>query len=90
MARKRYSIKDRAAYHKSRMNAEGIGGYKQYYSLRWIEGFTDKRPRENYLAVRDEIRFEKRRGPMSKDKKVVLYGYRNGLKAQLDRNAGKR
>ena len=90
MARKRYSIKDRAAYHKSRMTAEGIGGYKQYYSLRWIEGFTDKRPRENYQAVCANIRAKKSRGPMSKDEKVILYGYRNGLKAQLDRNAGKR
>ena len=90
MARKRYSIKDRAAYHKSRMDDSTISVNKRSYSRQWMDGFTDKHPRENYLAVRDEIRFEKSRGPMSKDKKLLLYGYRNGLKAQLDRNTGKR
>ena len=88
MARERYSIKDRAAYHKSRMDDSTISVNKRSYSRHWMDGFTDKHPSDNYRAICAEIRAKK--GRMSSTDRRLFYGYRNGLKAQLDRNAGKK
>lgn len=89
MAKKRYSIKDRAAYHKSRVDDSHLSDNKRLYSRQWLDGFTDKHPRENYDACRAEIR-KRKVTALSNGEKSLLFGYRNGLKAQLDRNAGKR
>ena len=81
--RKQYSPAARANYHKRRMNNSAVSEGKRVYSKNWVEGFTDSHAKTNYNAVLTEISAKK--GRMSKDYAAVLYGYKNGLKAQLEK-----
>ena len=82
MAKKRYSVQARAAYHEKRMNDSKVSKKKRDYSRFWIDGYNNKYARDNYAAVNQEIRMKK--GRMSSTDRVILYGWRNGMKAQLE------
>ena len=83
MAKRRYSVEARAAYHRARVDSRNISANKKFYSRNWLDGFTDKHPYENYQAVCSEISRKKKNA--SRNVRISLYGYRNGLKAQLDK-----
>lgn len=87
MANKKRSAVSRFNYHKARATDRTITENKRIYSRNWIDGFTDKHARQNYSAVCSEISAKK--GRMSKTYSVILNGYRNGLKAQIERGKTK-
>ena len=51
MAKKRYSVQARAAYHEKRMNDSKVSKKKRDYSRFWIDGYNNKYARDNYAAV---------------------------------------
>lgn len=82
MAKKKYSAASRERYHKSRVNSNNVSKNKKLYSREWLDGFTDPHAAQNYQCVCSEIKSKK--GHVSRDYSIILHGYRNGLKAQLD------
>ncbi len=82
MAKKRYSVQARAAYHRARVKNADTPAGKKVYSLNWLDGYTDNYARGNYSIVCGEI--SRKKGKMSRNERAVIYGFRNGLKAQLD------
>lgn len=48
MAKRRYSVEARAAYHRARVKDNKVSARKKEYSRAWLEGFTYERPMENY------------------------------------------
>lgn len=86
MAKKKRSVATRFNFHKARATDRTVTENKRIYSRNWLDGFTDNHARQNYSAVCSEIAAKK--GKISKAYSVMLNGYRNGLKAQIER--GKR
>ena len=84
MAKRRYSVEARAAYHRARVKDNKVSARKKTYSRHWLDGFTDERPIENYRAVRTDL--YNRKGKLDRDQYIRLSAFRNGLKAQLDKN----
>lgn len=82
MAKRKYSVSSRVAYHRARANSSKTSVRKKAYSLNWLDGYTDTHARNNYAAVCSEI--SRKKGHMTRNERVMLYGYRNGLKAQLE------
>lgn len=82
---KKYTVEQRANFHKRRVNNTKVSENKQCYSRNWLDGYTDTHAENNYKAVCAEIKQKK--GHVSKPYSIVLHGYRNGLKAQLDKKA---
>ena len=81
MAKKKYSVSARADYHRSRMVSSTASENQRYYSRSWIDGYTDSHARENFGAVCSEI--AARKGCLTRSERIGLYGFRNGLQAQL-------
>lgn len=79
--KKRYTVADRAAYHRARSSNANISENKKLYSRNWLDGFSDPHAKSNYPAVCSEI--QRKKGQMSKEYSVSLFGYKNGLKAKL-------
>lgn len=83
--RKKYSVSERVDYHKKRVQDPKVSEGKKIYSREWLGGFNDKHAENNYAAVCSEI--QKRKGHMPRQAAVVLFGYRNGLKAKIQGTA---
>ena len=88
MAKKKYSVSARADYHRSRMVSSTASENQRYYSQHWLNGFYDPHAENNYRAVNAEIR--RKRAYMNRSDVAVYYGYRNGLKAQLEKSKNRR
>lgn len=84
MAKRRYSVEARAAYHRARVKDNKVSARKKKYSRDWLEGFNYERPMENYQAVKTQL--QRGKGKMDRDVYIWLSAFRNGLKAQLDKN----
>jgi hypothetical protein len=82
---KKLSVSTRFRFHSARLNDKTVTKNKRLYSREWIDGYTDSHPRENYFAVCSEIK--RKRGRISKEHSIMLNGFRNGLKAQLNKSA---
>lgn len=82
MAKKRYNLNDRLKFHKNRVNNPNISEGKRIYSRHWLDGFTDSHAKNNYSAICCEI--DRKKGRCSRTESIVLHGYKNGLKANLD------
>ena len=83
MAKRKYSVSSRVAYHRARANSSKTSVRKKAYSLNWLDGYTDRYARDNYAAVCSEI--SRKKGKLTRNERAMLYGYRNGLKAQLEK-----
>lgn len=88
MAKRKYSVSSRVAYHRARANSSKTSVRKKAYSLNWLDGYTDRYARDNYAAVCSEI--SRKKGKLTRNERAMLYGYRNGLKAQLEKNKNRR
>lgn len=82
---KKYTFEQRADFHKKRINNTNVSETKQCYSRNWLDGYTDTYAEYNYKAVCAEI--EQKKGYVPKSSLVGLHGYRNGLRARLDKKA---
>lgn len=82
--RKKYSVAERVSYHENRAESSAVSDNQRYYSRHWLDGYNDPHAENNYRAINAEI---KRNKPyMNRSDAVVYYGYRNGLKAQLEKS----
>lgn len=77
----KYSIEQKVAYHKRRLVDNKVSDNKKCYSKNWLDGYLDEHARNNYNAVCHEIK--SRKGTLTKDYAICLYGFKNGLKAKL-------
>ena len=84
MAKKKFSFCDKVEYHKARLANPNVSENKKCYSRNWLDGCNDRFAKNNYSAVCKEIEYKK--GLVPKDYLISLYGYKNGLKANLDKN----
>ena len=80
----KFSITQRLDFHKKRAQSSNISVNKKSYSLNWLDGFNDTHAENNYRAVCAEIAAKKQRGGLTRNERIVLNGYKNGLKANLD------
>lgn len=88
MNNKIFSIEEKFKYHKLRSSQsnKNVTAVDKAYSSAWCDGFLDAHPGDNLIAVKDEIkRIEKANLDLEyKTLKLAdLYGYRNGIMAQL-------
>ena len=88
MNTKIFSIEEKFKYHKLRSSKsnKNVTDVDKAYSSAWCDGFLDVHPGDNLIAVKGEIkRIEKANFDLKyKSLKLAdLYGYRNGLIAQL-------
>lgn len=81
MAKNNYSIKEKVVYHKRRLVDNRVSKNKKCYSKNWLDGYFDEHAKNNYKAVCNEIKA--RKGTLTKDYSICLYGYKNGLKTKL-------
>ncbi len=84
--KKKYSIKERAEYHKKRINSFDSSIRAKSYSMSWLEGYNDPYAKQNYSAVCSEIEHKKKNGGLTRNESAILYGFKNGLKAKLSKN----
>ena len=87
--RRKYSVAERVNYHKKRASSSAVSDNQRYYSDHWLRGYNDPWAENNFRAITAEIKRNKKH--MTKSEAIVYYGYRNGLKAQIDGSSiGKR
>lgn len=79
---KKYSVTDRLRFHQARVNNPQVSENKRWYSRNWLEGYHDWHAKNNYSAVCSEIEYKKRNKCL-KESAPGLFGYKNGLAAQL-------
>lgn len=85
MKKKKYTIQERAEYHKKRINSFDSSIRAKSYSMSWLEGYNDSYAKQNYSAVCSEINARKKNGRLTRNESAVLYGFKNGLKARLSK-----
>lgn len=81
-AKKSYSFDEKVKYHQKRLEDPKVSDNKKCYSRNWLDGFQDRFARNNYSAVCTEIKYKEGRVP--KEYLIPLYGYKNGIKANLE------
>ncbi len=81
--KKRYSVEDRANYHRKRKSSSAVRDNKYLYSALWLDGYEDKHASDNLRAVNAVIKHKRRY--FNGSDYACYYGYRNGLKAQLSK-----
>ena len=81
--KKRYSVDERANYHRKRISSSAVCDNKYLYSDQWLRGYKDEYASQNLRAVNAEIK--RKRRYFNKSDYACYYGYRNGLKAQLSK-----
>lgn len=84
MAKKKYDIREKVAYHEKRVGNPRVSDGKKLYSKQWLSGYHDKYPEVNYCGACHELNFRKKDKGTPRNYKIMLTAYRNGLKAQLD------
>lgn len=82
--KKRYSFQDRASYHNSRKDDVNVSESKRIYSRKWVDGYYGSNVDQKYSSVCSEISACKVK--MGRSTRAFLYGYRNGLKARMDKD----
>lgn len=78
----KYSAAEIAAYHKKRLEDPNVSENQKCYSRNWLDGFNDRFARNNYSAVCTELKYKK--GKVPREYLIPLFGYRNGIKANLN------
>lgn len=85
MSKKKYSVKQRYKYHLNRMFDQNASASARVYSRHWIDGYNDPFPNGNFQAVCTEIDYKRKKGrKIIKEEAPMLFGYKNGLSAQLE------
>ena len=83
MAKRKYTATEIAAYYQKRLHNKNVTENQRIYSKSWLDGYADAYAKKNYLAVCGEIKRVK--GKVPRSRMADYYGYKNGLKAKLNK-----
>lgn len=96
---RKYSLAEKAKYHKNRLQSPKATENQKVYSRNWLDGFNDEHVNDNFQAIKKELN-QRKVYVLAKESeiadirselrtvksvnKTVYGGYINGAKARLN------